>query len=261
MFSTIWNSLLVNPILNLLVGFYRLTGSLGFSIVMLTVSVRLLLLPAIVPSMKNMKKQRDLQPALDKIKKKYKYDKKKQAEKQMELLKQHGVNPASGCVTQLSMLFVFAALYGVIRKFSGDFDLMAFNDLIYFDFLKFNVGEVLKTTFLYLDLAKPDPYYILGIASGLLQFAYSKMLRPFTEVGEKAAERTPDKKDDIAYNMQEQMLYMMPMMVAIISIKLPAGVVLNIFATTLFLIIQQYIISGPGGLKPLLTKIGLIKKK
>jgi len=261
MFSAIWNLFLVNPILNLLVSFYRVSGNLGIAIILLTVSIRVLLLPIVIPSIKSMKKQRDLQPELEKIRKKYKYDKQKQAEMQMQLLKERGVNPASGCITQLSMLFIFAALYSVIRKFSSGVDPIAINDLIYFDFLKFLPGEVLRMNFLYLDLTRPDPYYVLAVLSGLLQFLYSKMVQPFADVGEKAAGKTPDKSDDIAYNMQEQMLYLMPMMIAIVSIRLPAGVVLNIFTTTLFMLIQQYLLSGPGGLKPYLVKVGIGKKK
>lgn len=256
--STIWNTLLVNPILNLLVMFYQLSGSLGFSIIFLTITIRAVLLPATLPSLKNIKKQRDLQPEFEKLKKKYKHDKRKLAEKQMEILKNHGINPASGCLTQFSMLFVFAALYSVIRMFSGDFDISAINDLVYFNFLKIDPATIVNTQFLYFDLAKPDPYYILAIATGVLQFLYSKMIQPYADVGEAAAKKTPDKKDDIAYNMQEQMLYMMPVMVTIISLKLPAGVVLNIFTTTLFLIVQQYFISGLGGLKSLLL---MIRKK
>ena len=89
MISEIWNTILVNPIMNVLVGFYQLTGNLGISIILLTIFIRTILIPVILPSMKTMKKQRDLQPEMDKIKEKYKNDKKKQAEMQMALFKQH----------------------------------------------------------------------------------------------------------------------------------------------------------------------------
>jgi YidC/Oxa1 family membrane protein insertase len=255
MLAVIWNTILVNPIMNVLVGFYQLTGNLGISIVLLTVLIRALLIPVILPSMKTMKKQRDLQPEIDKLKKKYKHDKKKQAEMQMELFKKHGLNPASGCLTQISMLVVLIALYGVIRKFSGELTVVDLNTLIYFDALKFSSTEIIDTTFLYMDLAKPDPYYILAILAGGFQFLSSKMLQPFTDTGEKAAKKTPDKSDDIAYNMQRQMLYMMPAMTVIISLKLPAGAVLYIFITTLFSLVQQYFVSGLGGLKSWTDKL------
>ena len=72
MLATIWNTILVEPILNALIGLYNATGSLGISIIVLTIIIRAVLIPVVMPSMKSMKKQRDLKPELDKIKKKYK---------------------------------------------------------------------------------------------------------------------------------------------------------------------------------------------
>ncbi len=249
MIGTIWQAVLVTPIFNALVALYQVTGSLGIAIIFLTVIMRALLIPAVLPTIKNVKKQRDLQPELERIKKKYKYDKRKQAEMQMELLKKHGLNPASGCLTQVLMIVVLIALYGVIRRFSTGLNLEEINSILYFNSLKFISLDAIKTNFLYLDLGKPDPYYVLAVLSGLLQLVSSKMLFPYSEEGEKAAKKTPDKADDIAYNMQSQMLYMMPIMNVIIGIKLPAGVMLYLVTTTLFSIAQTYFVNGLGGLK------------
>jgi YidC/Oxa1 family membrane protein insertase len=112
---------------------------------------------------------------------------------------------------------------------------------------------------LYLDLGKPDPFYILAILSGALQFVQSKMTFPYVEKAEKAAEITPDKSDDIAYNMQQQMLYTMPVMNLVIGITLPAGVVLYILTTTVFSIVQTYFVTGWGGLYPWVKKLGITK--
>jgi len=256
MLGTIWNTILVNPIFNVLVGLYKLTGDLGISIILLTTLIRFILIPAVLPSMKAMKKQRDLQPELDKIKEKYKQDKKKQAEMQMELFKKHGLNPASGCLTQVVMIVVLIALYGVIRMFTINPDILALNARIYFDFIKLGATEIIRTQFLWMNLSKPDPLFILAILSGLLQLIQSKMTMPYVEAGEKAAHKTADKKDDIAYNMQQQMLYTMPIMNVIIGVTLPAGVVLYILATTIFSVVQTYFFSGWGGMKSWLHKLG-----
>jgi len=257
MISAIWNTILVNPILNSLVGFYQLTGNLGISIILLTLLIRTILIPAVVPSLKVAKKQRELQPELAKIKEKYKNDKKKQAEMQMELFKRHGLNPTSGCLTQVVMIIVLIALYGVIRRFTNITDIANINNHIYFEFLKLTSAEQVNTHFLWLNLSKPDPFFILAILSGVLQLAQSKMTMPFVEAGEKAAKKTPDKTDDIAYNMQEQMLYTMPIMNVVIGVTLPAGVVLYILTTTVFSLFQTYFVSGWGGLKPWLKKAGI----
>ena len=253
--SVIWQTLLVNPIFNILVTLYKVSGSLGISIILLTLLIRSALIPVVLPSLKTMKKQKELQPELDKIKKKYKHDKKKQAEMQMELFNKHGINPASGCLTQIVMLVVLIALYGVIRKFSNGMELTEINSTIYFEALKFVSLDDIKTGFLYMDLAKPDPLYIFVILSGILQLISSKMMLPYSEIGEKAAKKTPDKTDDMAYNMQSQMLYTMPIMNVLIGVKLPAGVVLYLVTTTVFSIAQNYFINGLGGLKPWINKI------
>lgn len=241
--TEIWNTLLVTPLLNILVILNSFTGSLGISIILLTLLIRTVLIPVVIPSIRNAKKQRELQPQLEKIKKKYKDDKKKQAEAQMALFKEHGLNPASGCLTQIPMFIVLIAVYNVINKISVHADVSALNDLIYLDSFKLT-SETLHTNFLYLDLAKPDPYYILGVLTGIAQFFASKMTMGFTKKAEKVAKKTPDKTDDLAYNIQEQMLYVMPVMTVVIGVSLPAGVVLYMLTTTIFSLVQTYIIMG-----------------
>lgn len=259
MFANIWNTTLINPILNSLVLFYKYTGNLGVAIILLTLLIRLILYPVMLPSLKTMKKQRDLQPELDKLKKKYSYDKRKLAEEQMKLFKEHGISPGLGCFTQLGTIVVIIALYQVISGFALHFNVDATNAALYFDFLKLSTNEVINTSFGYLNLSKPDPYFVLAILSGLLQFVQSKMTFPYVNLAEKVAEKTPDKTDDLAYNMQQQMLYTMPVMNFIIGISLPSGVVLYILVTTIFSIVQTYLVTGLGGVTPWIKKLGLEK--
>ena len=83
---------------------------------------------------------------------------------------------------------------------------------------------------------------------------------PYAEVGEKAATKTPSKTDDFMASFQKQNLYMMPVMFFIFGLTLPSGVMLYITTTTLFQIIQTYLSSGWGGLKPWISKIKFAKK-
>lgn len=255
MLGTIHNTLLVNPIFNLLSLFFQLTGSLGLSIIGLTLLVKTLSIPIMLPSLKSMKKQRELQPQINKLKKKYKNDKKKQAEVQMQLLKEHGVNPASGCYTMILTLLIFTALYSVIQQITSVSDISELNEHMYITFLQFDSLEQLKTAFGYLDLAKPDPFFVLAILAAVSQFIMAKMSMPYVEAGQKAAAKTPDKKDDIAYNMQQQTMYIMPAMMLMFGLSLPSGVMLYIITSTLFSIVQNYFINGWGGLSPLVRKI------
>ena len=256
--------MLVNPLLNLLVGLFALTGNLGVAIVILTIIIRSALIPVVLPSIKSMKKQRELAPQIAKLKKKHKKDKQKLAQAQMELFKKHNINPTSGCLSQIAMIIVLIALFSVIRRFTyidnGGIDIAAINDLLYFDFLKLPLDTVIQTRFLYLDLAQKDPYYILATLSALLQFLVSKMNMPAAERTEKNAKNTPQKSDDMAAQMQTQMMYMMPIMNFVIGVTLPSGVVLYILTTSVFTIVQTYIINGPGGLKPWINKLKFAKR-
>src|SRR3989304_3412294 len=133
MLGTIWNTLLVNPILNLLVVLYTFLGqNMGLAIIVLTILIRAILIPVVAPSMKTMKKQCDLQPELNKLKKKYKYDQKRLSQEQMAMFKQHGINPASGCLSQIVMIMVLIALFSVIQMFAIKNDVNHINQKIYF---------------------------------------------------------------------------------------------------------------------------------
>ncbi|MFC1622268.1 YidC/Oxa1 family membrane protein insertase [Patescibacteria group bacterium] len=255
MIQAIHTTLLVNPIFNVLMVLYKFTGSLGFSIIGLTLLVKAISIPLILPSLKSAKKQRELQPQIDKLRKKYKHDKQKQAAKQMELLKQHGVNPASGCSSMIITILIFTALYSVIRQMVQAVDVTAINVHLYLDFIKLVSLEDINTKFLYLDLAVKDPYFIIAVLLGILQFIMAKMNIPYSKAGARAAKKTPDKKDDIAYNMQQQSLYMMPLMMVMLGANLPSGVALYIVVSTLFSIVQSYLINGWGGMKPIVDKI------
>jgi len=243
--KSLWNTLLMQPVLNLLLFFYFLIPNLGIAIILLTLAVRLITLPTTIKSLRISKKQRDLMPELDKIKQKYKHDKKKQAELQMALFKEHGINPASGCLTSIPTILIMIVLYRVIFMISNSTGISSLLNMVYFDFLV--PGAPLNTHFLLWNLTVKDPYYILPVLAGVFQLISSKMMMPAVAKAEKVAEKTPDKSDDIAYNMQQQMLYMMPLLTVMIGLRLPAGTVLYLVVSSIYSIIQSYLITGWGG--------------
>lgn len=251
----LWNTILINPLMNLMVLLYRYLGNLGLAIIVLSFLVRLVMIPFFVPNLKTAKKQRDLKPELDKMREKYKHDKKKQAEMQMALFKEHGINPMSGCLGNIITMLIPIALYGVINEISKVTDIASINPKLYLDWLKFTAGEVLNSRFFLFDMAKPDRTFILPVLCAILQFASSKMMMPAINKAEKLAEKTPTKSDDMMYNMQEQMLYMFPVMMLVFGFSLPSGVMLNIFVSTVFTLVQSYFIMGWGGLTPLVHKL------
>ena len=256
-----FDTILINPIFNLLIGLYRLTGNLGVSIILFTIIAKSLLIPITIPSLKMAKKQRDVQPELEKIKKKFKHDKKKQAELQMELFKKHGINPGAGCLTTLITFVLMIAIYRAMTTLTMATDLIALNGRIYFDTLKFASGENLVTNFLYLDLTKPDPLLIVTILTVLAQFLSMKMISPYSKTASKAVKKTPGEVDDVMQSMQKQNQYVMPIMFFIFGITLPSGVILYIPISTIFQIVQTYLFSGWGGLKPWINKLKSGKKE
>ena len=240
---------LIAPINNLLIFLYGISGqNLGLAIIFLTLIVRGVLVPITIPSLRSAKKLQELKPHLDKLKQKHK-DKQKLQLATLELYKQHGINPAAGCLPQIAQLLVLIALYQVFINFinGGQYN-----------------GQSLNLNFLWLDLGKADPYYILPVLAGLTQLIFSFMMTSGLESHVKAPKNKDEKKKEedsmeMAQSMQQQMLYLMPAMTVIIALKFPSGLALYWVITTLFSLVQQYLVSGLGGLKPVLVKLRIIK--
>ncbi len=224
---------------------YQFTGSLGLAIIVMTLIIRMVLVPLTLPSLKARKKMADIQPEVDKLKKKHGKDKKALQKAQLELYQKYNVNPLSGCIPQLVQLAVLIFLYRALISFLGQ-------DAIN--------GNGIDSIFLWLDLTQPDAKYILPVVAGVSQFILSLMISPGGEVRDivpnkaksKQIQKENKKEEDtagMAASMQRQMLYMMPVMTVFIAAKFPSGLAVYWVITTIFSIVQQYIISGPGGLK------------
>lgn len=99
-----------------LAGFYALVGNYGVAIILLTVAVRILLLPLSVKQTRSMREMQRIQPEVKKIQAKNKGDRQKMNEEMMALYKEHGVNPFGGCLPLLMQFPVFIALYNLISK-------------------------------------------------------------------------------------------------------------------------------------------------
>ena len=99
---------------------YRITGNFGWAIIIFTIIVRLILYPLYHTQMKSMIKMKELQPYVERLKKKYK-DPRRLQEALMELYREKKVNPASGCLTLLVQFPIFLLLFSVIRYFGEEF--------------------------------------------------------------------------------------------------------------------------------------------
>ncbi|PIZ40802.1 hypothetical protein COY35_01585 [candidate division WWE3 bacterium CG_4_10_14_0_2_um_filter_47_8] len=216
-----WNILLIQPLTTILLFFYNLFGrNLGLAIIALTVVLRILLFPLSLPAFRSVKAQRELKPKLDKLKKKYKSDRQKLSQAQLELFRQAGVNPFAGCLPQLLQLLVLIALYQV--------------------FIGFLTKGELNTQFLVWNLAQRDPYLILPLLAAAAQFLLSRMVLPAVSEEESAVKATKKQTDDLATSMQKQNLYLFPLLTVVFGLQLPSGLMLYWFVASLLQFAQQW---------------------
>lgn len=99
-----------------LTGFYALLPNFGLAIVLLTILVRLILLPLSIKQTKSQREMARIQPEVKKLQQKYKGDRQKMNEAMMALYKEHGVNPFGGCLPLLLQFPVLIGLYYVVRS-------------------------------------------------------------------------------------------------------------------------------------------------
>ena len=262
----LWHLLLYQPLVNALIFLYQFFNNFGLSIIVLTLGIRLLLHPLTRSSMKATTRMRELSPELEKLKKKYGKDKQAYAKAQMDLYKQHGANPAAGCLPQIVQIIVLIALYQAfiqVLRVDGDV-IQKLNEVLY-PSLQLPAETVINTQFLYLDLGKPDVFSISGIpiplpgffliAAAVAQFISSKMMTPALTAAQKEAAKTPGKADDMATSMQSQMTYLFPLMTILIGYSFPSGLILYWLTFSVLMVVQQYFIGGWGGLEPWLRKL------
>lgn len=233
-FTLAYNELLFRPLFNLLVGITNIlpTHSVGVSTIVVTIIVRLILLPPSLHHARNLQKNQTKMNAvkgdLKKIQKKYQNDQTKKAQATMALYKETGINPAAGCLPILIQLPILIALYRVFLIGMGSET---------FSFLYPFVAqpETVKLSFLGLDLAQPSMQ--LALLAGIFQFTH---MRLFTSTAPQAPTAGNDQASQMTAAMQKNMAYIFPVMTVFIAIQFPAALALYWVASTIFGIVQQY---------------------
>jgi len=226
--ATIFQTIFYQPILNLLVFLYNIIPGhdIGLAIILMTIVIKLILLPLSKQSIKSQKALQELQPKIEEIKKKY-ANKEEQGRAMMQLYKQEKVNPFSSC---LPLLIQLPFLWAVFRVFRDGLNNHSLNYVYSF----ISRPEAINSVSLGLvDLAKPNA--VLAVLAGLAQFWQAKMMttkRP--EVRANGA-----KDEDMMAVMNKQMLYFMPVLTVVIGLSFPGGLTLYWFVTTLLTALQQ----------------------
>src|SRR5437588_9498697 len=96
--------------------FHSFVGSWGWSIILLTVAIRVVLLPLTVKQFHSMQKLQRLTPEIKRVQAKYKQDKQRQQQELMKLYQEHGVNPFSSCLPFVVQIPVLYALFFMLRS-------------------------------------------------------------------------------------------------------------------------------------------------
>jgi YidC/Oxa1 family membrane protein insertase len=214
------------PMLLVLKWFHGIVGNWGVAIILLTVLVKLLLVPLTHRAMVGQEAMKKLQPKVEAIKKKFPEDRERQQMETMKVYQEAGVNPFGSCLMLLIQLPVWAALFTTLRN---SFELY---------------GEPFTSQFL-TDLTIKDPTYLLPVLLGVSQVVTTLLQPPALDAAQ-----------------QRMMVWFMPIFFTAIMLNYPAGLLLYIFTNNLLTVGQQAVLKrllARGGdsaapLKPALEK-------
>ena len=265
--GNIFTTILVQPLTNGLILFYKLFGqNLGIAIILFSVALIFLLRPLTKPYMNSMKKIKEMEPQMAKLRKKFGNDKVKMSQAQAELYKQNKINPTAGCLPYILQFAVLIALFKVFTTALSGQEILSggLNNLLY-NPLKFSEAQALNTQFLYMDISSPDVFRIPGIPFALpglflilatiAQFLSVKITTPYIAQEQKIAKKSKGQMDDTQVAMQKSMTYMMPLMTLIFGLKLPGGLALYWLVFSIVNVWQQVSMSGWGSLTPAVNSV------
>jgi YidC/Oxa1 family membrane protein insertase len=190
--------------------FAQLTGDYGLAIILLTITVRIVLLPLTIKQTKSMQEMKRIQPKIKELQEKYKDNKEKQQEEMMKFYKEHKVNPLAGCLPLLLQLPIMLALFRLLRSLSAK-DFPSIVDI------SISLQQAVKNP----NVIGLAPYLVLVVLMIGSTYFQSKMMS--------------------ADAQQDKMMLFMSLFMAYLGWTLPAGVVLYLVVTNLWTIAQQYV--------------------
>ncbi len=208
----IWNSFFVYPLHWLIVKVAESAGeNYGLSIVVVTIILRIIILPLMIKQTKSARAMQELQPEMQKLREKYsakdQQTQQKLQQETMKLFQEQSINPLAGCFPIFIQMPILIAFYHAIMR----------------------TREIEGHVFLWFELGQPD--YILPLIAGVTTFIQQKMMM-------------------VTDNPQMKILmYMMPFMITGFAFFFPSALALYWVIGNLFMIAQTYFITGPGARK------------
>ncbi len=200
--------------------FYRITGNYGLSIILLSLTISLIMMPLTRKSLHSMKAMQAIQPETEQIRKAYSDNPQKMNKEIMDLYKKHKINPVGGCLPMLLQLPIFMSLYQVLLR-----------------------SVALRGAhFLWIkDLAGPDAAFtlpqkfpIIGNHINILPILMAIAMWGQQKMSQGGGKEVSDQ--------QKMMATIMPIMFGFIFYNMPSGLVLYWFTNTLFMLLIQEVV-------------------
>jgi len=201
-----WFTFASKPLFQLLSWLHGIFGNWGWSIVALTLIIRVVLYPLTYKGMVSMQKMKDISPKVKELQAKYKGDPQRMNAAVMDMYKKHGANPLGGCLPMLLQIPVFFAIYRVLLN---AVELQGASWMLWVD-----------------DLSRMDSTFILPILMGASMY-YQQKLTP----------------NNFTAPMQEKIFKFLPIIFTFFFVTFPSGLVLYWFVNNLFSIAQQFIVN------------------
>jgi len=202
-----WFTFAAAPLFQLLMFLHDIVGNWGWSIVLLTLIIRLVLFPLTFKGMISMQKLKEVSPKVKELQAKYKGDPQRMNAAVMELYKKEGANPLGGCLPLLMQIPVFFAIYRVLLN---AVELKGAEWILWIN-----------------DLAHMDPYFVLPILMGASMYYQQRI--------------TPSNFTD---PMQEKIFRFLPIIFTFFFVTFPAGLVLYWLMNNIFSIAQQFVVNN-----------------
>ena len=203
-----WDKFFVYPLSETLDWFASIFwNEYGISILIVTIIIRLIILPLTIKQYRSSRKMQEIQPELKKIQKKYKDDVQKQQQETMKLFQKHGVNPMAGCFPILIQMPILIGLYHAIMR----------------------NPEISSHSFLWIELGDKDPI-VLPLIAAITTFVQQKMMTKFM----------PNQQ----MQMMQAMMFIFPILIFVMAMSFPAALPLYWIYSNLFTIVQNYFLYG-----------------
>ncbi len=248
----LFHELLYRPLVNLLMFFYDvIPGSdIGIALILMTLVVRLIMLPLYRKSIKSQREIAMIQPKIKELQETYKDDKTKLSEEMLKVYSEHKINPFAGILLLIVQLPILIAVYRVsFNIFNSDtypepYPFVSFPEQVNEISLGFlNIANSASSLVTDSQWQVAIPAIVLALLVGMTQFFQVRLIMGRTKQATEASK--PAKKEgepDMAEMMNKQMMYVLPTLVTVFAFTLPTAMSLYWITTTVATIVQEFLL-------------------